>query len=133
MTKLALLVVSFALFLTCAGTVRAQSQSEMNATAAADFAKVDKRLNIVYKKILESLDDQGKKLLVASQRAWVAFRDAEADFEADSTARGGTMAPLIYSTTRSEVTEARIKQLLDTYAIDNEEEAKKLGWKAPKK
>ena len=76
--------------------VRAQSQSEMNAQAARDAALADRELNKVYKQVLDTLDDEGAKLLKASQRAWIAFRDAEAASAADE-ARGGSMAPLLFS------------------------------------
>ena len=89
----------------------AQSQSEMNETSWADFQKADARLNVTYKKLLSKLDADGKKKLIAAERAWVAYRDAHADFEADLGARGGSMAPLIYNETCVELTEARIKEL----------------------
>ena len=87
-----------------------QSQPEMNAASQADFDKADARLNVLYKQILAGLDKEGKKKLVASERAWLSYRDAEADYEADSE-RGGSMAPLIYNQACLEMTEARIKQL----------------------
>jgi uncharacterized protein YecT (DUF1311 family) len=37
----------------------------------------DKRLNDVYKQVLEGLDPKSRELLRASQRRWVAFRKAE--------------------------------------------------------
>ncbi len=88
-----------------------QSQPEMNETALEDFQKADARLNVTYKKLLASLDADGKKKLIAAERAWVAYRDAQADFEADLEARGGSMAPMIYNETCTELTEARIKEL----------------------
>ena len=88
----------------------AQSQQEMNFQAERDAAKADKALNVVYKKLLASVDDEGAKLLKDSQRAWIAFRDAEAKFAADE-ARGGSMAPMLYSGTLSRLTEERVKQL----------------------
>ena len=87
-----------------------QSQPEMNAQSQADFEKADVRLNAIYKKTLATLDEVGKKKLIASERAWLAYRDAEATFEADSE-RGGSMAPMIYNQACLELTEARIKQL----------------------
>jgi len=87
-----------------------QSQPEMNEKSQADFEKADARLNAVYKKTLATLDAEGKKKLVAAERSWVAYRDAEAAFEADSE-RGGSMAPLVYSQTCLELTESRIEQL----------------------
>jgi hypothetical protein len=57
------------------------------------------------------LDDEGKEKLKLAQRAWVQFRDAQADFDADKEARGGSMPPLIYNGTRKTLTDARIKEL----------------------
>jgi len=88
-----------------------QSQPEMNQASQAGFEKADAKLNATYKKLLSKLDSEGKKKLIAAERAWVAYRDAQAAFEADAQARGGSMAPLIYNQTCLELTEARIKEL----------------------
>ncbi len=88
----------------------------MNEKSLADFNKADATLNATYKKLLGKVDAEGKKKLVASERAWVAYRDAEATFEADQAARGGTMAPLVYNETCVQLTEARIKELKDEFA-----------------
>lgn len=93
------------------GTAVAQSQMEMNAEARADFEKVDRRLNAVYAKVQKQLDVEGRAKLRIAQRAWVEFRDAEAELHADTEARGGSMAPLILFGTMTRLTEARIKQL----------------------
>jgi len=97
----------------------AQTQQEMNREAAADFAKADTALNKLYTKVLATLDDEGKKKLKAAQRAWVVFRDAEADLQADSGARGGSMAPMIYDGTRATLTNERIKALKEV--LENSE------------
>ncbi len=88
----------------------AQSQQEMNFQAERDAAKADKELNQVYKKVLAGQDADGAKLLKESQRAWIAYRDAEAKFAADE-ARGGSMAPMLYSGTLATLTEERVKRL----------------------
>ena len=93
-----------------ASPVFAQSQSEMNREAAASFVKADVELNRVYAKVLTSLDDEGRAKLKAAQRAWVIFRDAQAAFEMDFEARGGSMGPLIYEGFRARVTKARVAQ-----------------------
>ncbi len=100
----------------CCNLAWSQSQAEMNETSSADFQKADSRLNVTYKKLLAKLDAEGKKKLIAAERAWVAYRDAHADFEADLIARGGSMAPLIYNETCVELTEARIKELKKSIA-----------------
>lgn len=97
--------------LTTLGPAAAQSQMEMNAEAAAEFEKADRRLNAVYAKVQKQLDVQGRAKLRIAQRAWVEFRDAEAELHADTEARGGSMAPLILFGTMTRLTEARTKQL----------------------
>ena len=87
------------------------TQGQMNQVARAEFWKADARLNAVYKKILASLEGSEKRKLVFSQRAWVVYRDAEADFEAEVEATGGTMTPTIYNSARERMTDERIKQL----------------------
>jgi uncharacterized protein YecT (DUF1311 family) len=69
------------------------------------------KLNKTYETLLTKLPDaEGKQKLNESQRAWLAFRDAEAAFAADQ-ARGGSMAPTIRYETMAELTQERIKQL----------------------
>ena len=66
----------------------AQTQAAMNAQARAEFEKADAELNKTYEALLTKLPDaEGKEKLKQSQRAWVAFRDAEAAFAANQ-ARG---------------------------------------------
>lgn len=89
----------------------AQTQADMNAEARADFVQADAELNKTYEALLRKLPDaDGKEKLKQSQRAWLAFRDAEAAFAGDQ-ARGGSMAPTIRYETKTELTEQRIKQL----------------------
>jgi uncharacterized protein YecT (DUF1311 family) len=92
-------------------TVEAQTQQEMNRHAARDFAAADVDLNKVYKQLAGRLDEESQAKLKAVQRAWVQFRDAEAEFEADVEARGGTMAPVIYNGRRAELTKIRTEEL----------------------
>jgi uncharacterized protein YecT (DUF1311 family) len=98
----------------------AQNQQEMNAEAAAEFTKADKELNEVYAKVLDVLDDMAKEKLKRSQRAWVVFRDAEADFRADAEARGGSLLPLVHEGVRSRLTKERVKALKE-YLIEDKE------------
>lgn len=91
--------------------IHAQTQAAMNAQARAEFEKADADLNKTYDALLAKLTDaEGKEKLKQSQRAWLAFRDAEAAFAADQV-RGGSMAPTIRYETMAELTQQRIKQL----------------------
>jgi uncharacterized protein YecT (DUF1311 family) len=112
--------LSFILFiLACAPLSLAQSQQDLNAGAAAEFAKADKELNEIYAKVIGVLDDQAKEMLKRSQRSWVAFRDAEAAFRADAEARGGSMWPLIHEGVRGKLTRERVKALRE-YLIEDD-------------
>ncbi len=91
--------------------VHAQTQAGMNTQARAEFERTDAELNKTYEALLIKLPDaESKEMLKQSQRAWLAFRDAEAAFAADE-ARGGSMAPTIRYETMTELTQQRIKQL----------------------
>jgi uncharacterized protein YecT (DUF1311 family) len=91
--------------------VQAQTQATMNAQARAEFERADSERNKTYEALLTKLPDaESKQKLRESQRAWLAFRDAEAAFAADQ-ARGGSMAPTIRYETMAELTQERIKQL----------------------
>ena len=83
----------------------------MNRQAAKDFEKADADLNKTYQAVLKKLPDaESKQKLKEAQRAWLAFRDAEAALAADQ-ARGGSMAPIVRYETMAELTQQRIKQL----------------------
>jgi uncharacterized protein YecT (DUF1311 family) len=74
------------------------------------FEKSDAELNKLYKEIEARLKDDPdtKKLLVTAQRSWVAFRDAECDFQASGSS-GGSVAPMIYSMCLDGLTKSRIE------------------------
>jgi uncharacterized protein YecT (DUF1311 family) len=54
------------------------------------IAAADADLNDAYKRLLARLDDTGKEKLKKAEHAWIAFRDAQCEVEADE-ARGGTL------------------------------------------
>ena len=91
--------------------LRAQSQAEMNRQAEREFETADRALNQVYKQVLAAIDSEAQPKLKAAQRAWVQFRDADAQFHADLEARDGSMAPLVESGRKATLTKARVKDL----------------------
>ncbi|MBC8128528.1 MAG: DUF1311 domain-containing protein [Gloeobacteraceae cyanobacterium ES-bin-144] len=96
----------------------AQSQPQLNAEEYARFEKADANLNKVYGQLLAKLDAEGKAKLKVAQRAWVAFRDAQAEMDADIM-RGGSAAALLQAGSLRTNTERRIadlKQLLNSYS-----------------
>ena len=93
----------------------AQTQSEMNTQARSEFERADAELHKTYDALLARLSDaESKQKLEASQRAWIAFRDAEASFAADQV-RGGSAAPVLRYVSMTESTEQRIKQLKNAF------------------
>ena len=89
----------------------AQTDSGINAQARTDFERTNATLKKGYDELLARLPDaESKRKLEESQRAWIAFRDAEASFAADQV-RGGAAAPAARYMSMKESTEQRIKQL----------------------
>jgi uncharacterized protein YecT (DUF1311 family) len=89
----------------------AQSQQEMNAQARKDFEKADAELNEVYRSVIAGLPDEiAVDLLRKAQRAWVAFRDADALSHSDEM-RDGSAAPLLLYGQKTRLTKDRVKYL----------------------
>jgi uncharacterized protein YecT (DUF1311 family) len=88
----------------------AADQVTMNQCAAQQNKAADKELNALYQQItarLKSSPDR-KRLLVSTQRSWIAFRDAECKFSA-SAEEGGSIYPLIYGNCITDLTKARVE------------------------
>jgi uncharacterized protein YecT (DUF1311 family) len=88
-----------------------QTQAQMNYCASQSAQVSDKKLNQVYRKLQSSLNNtQQKRRLTNAQIAWLKFRDTHCAFEKGSYS-GGSIAPTIYYSCLSDVSEQRIKQL----------------------
>ncbi len=85
------------------------SRAELNDCYGNVFKKADAELNVLYQQVTARLkDDQATtKLIVAAQRAWVTFRDAECDFSASRVA-GGTALGVILAICLDKLTLKRI-------------------------
>lgn len=92
----------------------AKTQLEMNQCAQKQFAAADKELNTLYKKLMTRLAPGLKTALTQSQRKWIAFRDEEAKIYS-LLYEGGSMEPLAVYNSKTQSTQARIKQLKDLY------------------
>jgi len=96
------------------------TQTDMTLCERARQDDADKALNVQYKKtraamiaVDKDLDGDMKgaeKALVAAQRAWIAYRDAECE-AAGFQARGGTMEPMLVAGCIANVTDVRTKEL----------------------
>ena len=95
-----------------------QDQNSMTQCAALDFEKADKELNKVWPKIKSDAqgNDQGTAktdyvdALLASQRTWIAFRDAQCKLQGFEM-HGGSGEPMLVYGCQAEMTKERIKQL----------------------
>jgi uncharacterized protein YecT (DUF1311 family) len=74
------------------------------------YQQAEQALDSAYKELMAKSDPAGKVKLRAAESAWLLFRKAEADFQAN-TARGGTLAPLIRIAVMSDLTENRVAEL----------------------
>lgn len=84
-TRQYLILIAF--FLT-ANISSAQTQGEMNKEAYAAYEKADKKLNVVYKQLMNGLDDKERQMLIQVQKDWIKFRDSYCEFEAEENEGG---------------------------------------------
>jgi uncharacterized protein YecT (DUF1311 family) len=91
-----------------------QTQSDMNYCAKYRFEKADGELNDVYGRLKSGYARyaEPKAALVAAQRAWVSFRDAECKQD-EMAADGGSAAPMVILECKARLTIARTEQLQD--------------------
>jgi len=89
-----------------------QTQMGLDQCADAAYKKTDAKLNAVYRQIVARLagDADTKARLVAAQKAWIAFRDAECKFRAGN-AEGGSIYPMLVIQCRDALEQKRIEEL----------------------
>jgi uncharacterized protein YecT (DUF1311 family) len=89
-----------------------QTQSDINYCAKFHFDRADSELNDVYGRLKQGYGNyaDSKAALVAAQRAWVSFRDAECNQDAVAV-EGGSAAPMIILDCKTRLTDSRTEQL----------------------
>lgn len=102
------LVVAFGFAALAEG--QSQTQSELTEQAANEWKQADRLLNRQYQKLQGLLDKEAREKLRQAQKAWVEFRDKEAELRAD-LARGGSMAPMLFYEKMAGLTRDRTRQL----------------------
>ena len=95
-----------------ATTISLSASAALAQDPNADFKKADKELNTTFKEVEKRLADDasGKARLVAAQKAWIAFRDAECQFQS-SGVDGGSAAPMVALGCQATLTSNRTEQL----------------------
>jgi uncharacterized protein YecT (DUF1311 family) len=91
------------------------TQAAITECAVQSYERTDAELNRLYKEINKRLkkDKDAQKLLVNTQRSWIAYRDSECKFSTASV-QGGSIYPAIYAQCLEKATVARIKEF-ETY------------------
>lgn len=95
------------------------STQGMNETVMETAAAYDKLLNKYYNKLLNWLKPEDKKVLIAAQRAWIAFRDAEKKLigvtRKEEYSGGGTIQTNIYTGMYESMVEERAIAIFNYY------------------
>lgn len=82
---------------------------ELDLCADREAEAVDRELNLTYRRISAGLDAQARALLLAAQRAWIAYRDKQCNYE---TARAeGSGHNVAHLNCLMRVTKARTREL----------------------
>jgi uncharacterized protein YecT (DUF1311 family) len=94
----------------------AQRQTDLNQTACGEFDQVDQSLNRVYQQIRQRYqgDPDFLNKLKLSQRAWIAFRDAELEAlypDENKQISYGSIYPMCVCGEKARLTQERIDQL----------------------
>ena len=88
----------------------AGTTSEMRECANASYEVAQRELDSAYQNLIAHLDSSQRLKLRVAQKAWLQYRDANAQFHF-SLAQGGTLAPLIRTSVLTEMTQARASEL----------------------
>lgn len=86
----------------------AVTTGELIACAGSRAAEADAHLNKAYRDILRYVDGDERTKLVAAERAWLAFRDADCTFFG---AGDGSISPVNEAFCRAGLAETRAKEL----------------------
>ncbi|RYE27550.1 MAG: DUF1311 domain-containing protein [Sphingobacteriaceae bacterium] len=89
---------------------KATTQVQLNECAQQQFLAADRKLNILYKQVMEKLSPLGRKALVKAQRGWIQFRDDNALVFAGQY-EGGSMYSMVLLNVKTATTRSRTDEL----------------------
>lgn len=88
------------------------NQAAMNQCASKQYVALDAELNKQYKAQMSYLTTaERKKALQDAQKKWIAFRDADCQYQVGKREDGGSMWPLSQAQCLAEQTRVRVEQL----------------------
>lgn len=97
---------------------RAEAQTELTLCAIQSRDAADAELQRTYERVMEKIDSRrAKALLRRAQKAWVAYRDSECEFES-SGSQGGSIHPMQVAACQNAMIHARTMQLEHQLACD---------------
>jgi uncharacterized protein YecT (DUF1311 family) len=95
---------------TAAGCEDATTSAEMLTCASRQYAAAEATLEKVYRRLAAGLPAPRRAQLETAQKAWTAYRDAQAAFAA-GVAEDGTLYPILQVSEQAALAQARIEQL----------------------
>jgi uncharacterized protein YecT (DUF1311 family) len=95
------------------GCEEAVTTAAMRACEDSHYQIAQRELNAAYQSLMKTLDRGHQQKLRLAERAWLRYRDSNADFQA-SLVQGGTLAPLVRITVLTDMTNARTQELNKT-------------------
>ncbi|WP_099355492.1 lysozyme inhibitor LprI family protein [Fredinandcohnia onubensis] len=93
---------------------KGETQLEMNEIAAANYKVWDDALNKIWKELEKQLPTEEMDELREEQRRWIKDKYKAASEEAEQY-KGGTMEPLVKTSTLAQVTKERCYELVEKY------------------
>ena len=96
-----------ALALDCSGQ---ETEGQARQCSGQRLRDSDTKLNQTYNTLLKRFDARQQAMLRASQRAWLAYRDAQCKLTA-SGVDGGSAQPMVTADCLGDLTRARLKEL----------------------
>jgi hypothetical protein len=95
-----------------------ETQAEMNAQAGVDFANAEKILKEICDRVMMDFGDDAQTIaqFKDSMDKWEVYRESKAKLEAIFV-EGGTLYPLIYLSSQTKTTKAKIEDLISEYKI----------------
>lgn len=96
----------------------AAPQVELNEQSHQDYLTADKALNEAYGRLMDKLSPERRQKLKTAQRAWLRFRDAQAEL-VSSAWEGGSLQPLAHSDELKRLTKHRTQELEQQWRAEN--------------
>jgi uncharacterized protein YecT (DUF1311 family) len=107
------IILTFFILTSCATITFSQTQLELNIQSSTDYKQADNELNKVYKQVMNAINPSEKQALIASQKAWITYRDLECKFQSIGYT-GGSMYPMVYASCMTDMTKKRTLELKAT-------------------